>query len=211
MRTLHDTRKDWLSDAELWLAIPEGATTRQCLTHAPRHSWKLMVEFFLALNINVGSWIHNLERRDMMLLGSLTENIFGFAGTYARKQQARLAPILTGWKRWMELNTTSTEKIPQDGWLTNLRIAGSISTNTVEKAVSWNVGPHGYQRGKKEIQKIFEQGPPIICLQDVRTPKEGKNLLKENSNGCFPITGSILPRPRVTGKTVETDHTYIWF
>jgi len=85
MRTLHDIRRDWLSDEELWLAIPEGATTRHCLTHAPRHSWKLMVEFFLALNTNVSSWIHNLERRDMMLLGSLTENIFGFAGTYARK------------------------------------------------------------------------------------------------------------------------------
>ena len=69
-----------------------------------------MVEFFLALNANVGSWIHNLERRDMMLLGSLTENIFGFAGTYARKQQASLAPILTGWKRWMEFKTTNIEK-----------------------------------------------------------------------------------------------------
>ena len=92
-----------------------------------------MVEFFLALNTNVGSWIHNLERSDMMLLGSLTKNIFGFAGTYARKQQASLAPILTGWKRWMEFNTTSTDKRLQEGWLMNLRIAGSISTNTVEK------------------------------------------------------------------------------
>jgi len=64
MRTLHSIRKDWLSDEELWLTIPEGATARQCLTHVPRHSWKLMVEFFLALNTNVGSWIHNLERRD---------------------------------------------------------------------------------------------------------------------------------------------------
>jgi len=80
----------------------------------------------------------------MMLLESLTENIFGFAGTYARKQQASLAPILSGWKRWMEFNTTSTEKRLQDGWLMNLRKAGSISTNTVKKAVSWNVGPHGY-------------------------------------------------------------------
>jgi len=69
MRTLHDSRRDWLSEEELWLAIPEGETTRHCLTHAPRISWKLMVEFFLALNANVGSWIHNLERRDMMLLG----------------------------------------------------------------------------------------------------------------------------------------------
>jgi len=115
MRTLHDIRRDWLSDQELWLAIPEGETLRHCLTHAPRCSWKLMVEFFLALNTNVGSWIHNLERRDMMLLGSLTENIFGFTGSYARKQQASLAPILTGWKRWTEFNNTSTEKTPKDG------------------------------------------------------------------------------------------------
>ena len=56
----------------MWLAIPEGATARQCITHVPRQSWKLMVEFFLALNANVGAWIHNLERRDMMLLGSLS-------------------------------------------------------------------------------------------------------------------------------------------
>jgi len=175
-RTLHDIRRDWLSDEELWLAIPEGETLKYCLTHAPRHSWKLMVEFFLALNTYEGSWIHNLERRDMMLLGSLTENIFGFTGTYAKKQQASHDPILTGWKRWTEYNTTSNEKTPKDGWLVNLRIAGSVSTSTVEKAVSWNVGPHGYQRGK-----------------------------------CFPITGSISPRPRVPRKTEETDHMYIRF
>ena len=68
----------------------------------------------------------------------------------------------------------------------NLRIAGSISTNTVEKAVSWNVGPHGYQRGKKEIHKIFEQGPPIICLQDVRIPKRRKNSVKRELQRVFP-------------------------
>ena len=48
MRSLHEIRRDWLSDEELWLAIPEGETQRHCLTHVPRHSWKLMVEFFLA-------------------------------------------------------------------------------------------------------------------------------------------------------------------
>jgi len=144
-----------------------------------------MVEFFLTLNTNVGSWIHNLERRDTMLLGSLTENIFGFA-TYSRKQQTRLTPVLTGWKRWMEFNTTNTEEKPQDGWITNLRIAGSISTNTVEKSVSWNVGPHGYQRGKKEIHKIFEQDPPIIFLQDVRIPKRRKYSVKRELQRVFP-------------------------
>jgi len=88
-------------------------------------------------------------------------------------------------KRSTEFNTTNTEKIPKDGWLINLMIAGSFSTNTVEKAVSWNVGPDGYQRGKKEIHKIFEQGPPIICLQDVRIPRKRKNSVKRELQGVF--------------------------
>jgi len=32
LRTLHDIRRDWLSDEELWLAIPQGETTGLCLT-----------------------------------------------------------------------------------------------------------------------------------------------------------------------------------
>jgi len=60
MQSLHDTKRDWLSNEELGLAIPEGGKQRQCLTHAPRHSWKLMVEFFVGLNTNIGSWIQNL-------------------------------------------------------------------------------------------------------------------------------------------------------
>jgi len=176
MRSLHGIRRDWLSDEELWLAIPEGETKRHCLTHAPRHSWKLMIEFFLDLNTNIGSWIHNLERRDTMLIGSLVENMFGFTGAYTRKQQASLAPILTGWKRWTEFNAMSNDKIPRNDWLVNLRVSGSISTNKAEKAVSWNVGPHGYKSSKMEVHNIFEQGPPIICLQDVRIPKRRKTL-----------------------------------
>ena len=94
------------------------------------------------------------------------------------KQQASLTPILVGWKRWMELNTANTEEKQRESWLVNLRTTGSISTNSVEKAVSWNVGPHGYQRGKSEIYKIFEQGPPIIYIQDARIPKKRKNSVK---------------------------------
>jgi len=133
MRSLHEIRRDWLSDEELWLAIPEGETQRHCLTHVPRHSWKLMLEFFLALNINIGSWIQNLERRDMMLLGSLAENIFGFTGAYANKKTSQLGPDPTGWKRWMKFKSMSDNKMR---WLLKLRISGWISTNKVGKAVS---------------------------------------------------------------------------
>ena len=99
MQILWDTKREWLSDEELWPAIPERGTEMQCLTQSPRKSWKLMVEFFMALNSNMGSRIRNLERRDMMLLASLPENLFGFAGTHAKKQKASLALLQTGWKR----------------------------------------------------------------------------------------------------------------
>ena len=48
------------------------------------------------------------------------------------------------------------------------------------------MGPHGYQRGKKEIHKTFEQGPPIICLQDVWIPKRRKNSVKAELQRMFP-------------------------
>ena len=185
MRSIHEIRRDWLSDEELWLAIPEGETHRHCLTNVPWHSWKLIVEFFLALNTNIGAWVQNLERRDMMLLGALAENIFGFTGSYARKKQACLAPILTGWKRWMQFNNMSDDKRPRTGWLLNIRMSGSISMNKDEKVVSWNVGPHGYKGSKEEINKIFEQGPPAICLQDVRIPKRRENSVKRELQRVF--------------------------
>jgi len=127
-----------------------------------------MVELFLSLNMNIGSWIQNLERRDMMLLGSLAENTFGFAGAYARKKQASLAPILTGCKRWLEFNTMTDDKIPRTGWILNLRMAGVHFNKQSGKS---SIRPHGYKGSKEETHKIFEQGPPIICLQDVRIPK----------------------------------------
>jgi len=160
------------------------------MSHPCPKTLVLIVDFFLALNTKIGSWIQNLERRDMMLLGSLAENVFGFTGTYARKQQANLAPILTGWNRWVEFNSTMDDKMPRAGWILNFRMSGSVSTNKVETAVSWNVGPHGYKGSKEEVHKIFEQGPPIMCLQDVRIPKRKKILLRGKSNGYSPTTRS---------------------
>jgi len=61
------------------------------------------------------------------------------------------------------------------------------------------VGPHGYKGGKEEIHKIFEQGPPVICLQDVRIPKRRKHSVKRELQRVFPhyliyITTAQSPR-----------------
>jgi len=165
---------------KLWLAIPEGGTARQCVTYAPRKSWKPMVEFFMVLSSNLKSWIRNLERRDMMLLTSLGESLFGFTGTYAREKQANLAPILTGWKRWVKIHPNKERRtVHRKDWLQNLQILGSVEINTDTKAVAWNIGPHGYKGSKKAVHQIFEQGPPVMCLQDVRKPNRGKKHIKK--------------------------------
>jgi len=99
-----------------------------------------------------------------------------------------LALILTGRKRWIEFNAMSDDKRPRTGWFLNLRISGSISTNKMEKVVSWNVGPHVYKGGKEEIHQIFEQGPFIICLQDVRIPKKKEKFCqKRTPTGVSPL------------------------
>jgi len=85
----------------------------------------------------------------------------------------------------MDFNTTSDDQMPRTGWLLNLKTSGSISINKEEKAVSWNVGPHGYKGSKEEIHKMLEQGPPVICLQDVRIPKRRKNYVKSDDDDCF--------------------------
>jgi len=122
-----------------------------------------------------------------MLLGSLMENIFGFTGTYARKQQASLAPSFTGWKRWTEFNIVGTENMTKDSWLVNLRIAGSVSTHTVRKAVSWNVGPHGYRKGKKEIHKKIRARAPHNLPSGCTNPQKTEKLCQKG-----PPTGVSL-------------------
>jgi len=109
----------------------------------------------------------------------------------------------------MKFNTMSDDKMPRTGWLLNLRISGSISMNKKEKAVSWNVGPHGYKGSKEEIHKIFEQGPsgPIICLQEVRIPKRSKKICQKRTlTGVSPLldlhNNSSEPKKRLQRPTI---------
>jgi len=72
------------------------------------------------------------------------------------------------------------------GWLLNLRISGSICMDREAKAVSWNVGPVEYKGRKKEMLQLFEQEPPMICLQDVKIPKRRKNSIKRELQRVLP-------------------------
>jgi len=146
--------------------LDEGSA-RQCLIHAPRKAWKMKVEFFMAFNSILGTWIRNLERRDTMLLASMSENLFGFSGSYAKKKQHRLAPIRTVWKRWVELHSSkdvNTQVPTRNEWMQNLQISGNIETNTDAQAVFWNIRPHGYKGSTEVVHQIFEKGPLVIYL-----------------------------------------------
>ena len=69
-----------------------------------------------------------------------------------------LAPILTGWKRWVEFNTMIDDKMPRTGWILNLRMSGLISTNKVEKAVSCN--PTGTKAARRRYTRYLNKDPP---------------------------------------------------
>jgi len=98
---------------------------------------------------------------------------------------------------------------PRIGWTSNLQILGSIETNTIEKAVSWNIGSHGYKGSKEAVYQIFELGPPIICLQDVQIPKRRKNSVKRELQRIFPhywIYVTTAQSPRTNSK----DRPYVF-
>ena len=64
------------------------------------------------------------------------------------------------------------------------------------------MGPHGYKSSKEEIQRIFEQGPPIIYIQDVRIPKRRENSVKRESLAfsaiLYPVPPSIIAQKLAT-------------
>jgi len=175
MRSLHNTRRDWLSDEELWLAIPEGDTQRQCFTHAhscPRHSWKLMVEFFLALNTNIGSWIQNMER----LLGSMADRMFGFTGSYARQKQASLAPILTGWKRWVEFYSTIDNKMPRTDLILNLGFRAPYQLTKWRKQCRGTWDPTDTRGVRMKYTKYLNKDPSLFASRMYEFQRVGKTL-----------------------------------
>ena len=59
-----------------------------------------------------------------------------------------------------EFNTTSTAKIPKDGWLVNLRISGSISTNEVEKQYHGTWDPMDTEGARRKYTRYLNKGPP---------------------------------------------------
>ena len=54
----------------------------------------------------------------------------------------------------------SDDKMPRTGRFLILRISGSISTNKVEKAVSWNEGPQGTKAARRKYTRYLNQDPP---------------------------------------------------
>ena len=71
------------------------------------------------------------------------------------------------------------------------------------------MGLHGYQKGTKEIHQIFEQGPPIIYLQDVRIPKRWKNAVKREIQRVFPHCWIYITTAQSTRKDCR-DRTYVY-
>jgi len=69
---------------------------------------------------------------------------------------------------WVKIHSNKDTMTPRIGWTSNLQILGSIETNTIEKAVSWNIGSHGY-KGSSGIPMMRWAGKPVRWF--IETPR----------------------------------------
>jgi len=108
--------------------------------------------------------------------------LMGCDGTAANLRQVRNETLLLNNEAWRALD-------PQDRseWYMHLSAVGHQIRNLADPRISsWNVGPHGFRGGREEIFALFEQGDPIICLQDLQIPKRKVQATKNELHALFP-------------------------
>jgi len=60
-------------------------------------------------------------------------------------------------------------------------------------------GPHGFGGGRDEIFALFEKGDPIICLQDLRIPKNKVDAVKSELHALFPHCWIYISTATING------------
>ena len=74
-------------------------------------------------------------------------------------------------------------------WLHMLYMAGSgAPMQHPENVLSWNMGPHGFNKAGPLIDHLFAENRPVICLQDLRIPSSQTSIIqvKASIENKFP-------------------------
>ena len=188
----------WLDKNEAWQCALQQP--RPCRAHA-RLWWLTLGDFFRALNDNFEAWIAKLNRQRQALLAWQGEELLGQLGTVGveNARRGRLAPGAR--TRWGQ-----TPQNERDIWIGLLRSVGAFRVPPPRAtAVSWNVGPVGYNGSRDDIDALFLEGLPIICLQDLRLSNKAAAHLKADLQSRFPMykvftSTTVNDRTDITGR-----------
>jgi len=185
---------------EEYEAIPDIATLWEDPSSTyPRRSWPIIRAFYNALNTNISVWIHKLRKRRLSTLAAHGTSLMGCDGSYAKLREVRNEKLL---RNREALN--AVDKVDKSEWYTHLATVGHLTKTISDPRISsWNVGPHGFRGGRKEIFALFEIGDPTICLQDLRIPENKVDAVKSELHALFPHYGSTFPQRYPMGQRTK--------
>ena len=175
--------RDWLMAEDEYEAISGiDKEWEDPSTTNPRRAWTAYWDFFTALNTNVPVWINKLRRKGLSTLAAHGEALMGSEGRVMKGRAARCEKLLANKEAWNAL-----EMSDKFLWFLHLGSVGAQVQTLLEPRISsWNVGPHGFDNSRDEIMGLFEQGDPIICLQDLRISKKQVKEVKFEIQKLFP-------------------------
>ena len=192
--------REWLLEEESFSAMLSIKTKwEDTSTTFPRRDWSAIRDFYEALRGNIPLWIRKIERRGLSVLAAHAERLLGAEGSLAITRQNSNLKLLTNKEAWKALSRTT-----QQNWL--LHLSGTESqtfTHMDPRMSSWNVGPHGYKQGRTEILALFEQGDPIICLQDLKIPTRLVPNIKQDLHNLFSHYWVFISTSRNATKPTE--------
>ena len=175
----------------------------------------LIHSFFVALNSgSLRTWCLQAQGRHQDLVSWLGDRLFG-PGNPITEQGSALgkAPPSASrlWRMYARLDSSlatvtsealSTAGLPglssldsspafgmsplQAEWLTLLDTTGACSRGQESQNVLlWNLGPHGFEASRLQVEALFLENRSVICLQDLRLPKRKCQEVKEELERRF--------------------------
>jgi hypothetical protein len=86
----------------------------------------------------------------------------------AKLRQVRNEKLLLNREAWNAVNMHDKSE-----WYIHQSAIGHLTQTIADLRISsWNIGPHGFRGGGEQIFALFEKGDPIVCLKDLRIPRE---------------------------------------
>ena len=175
----------------------------------------LIRSFFVAMNSSdMRNWCQQTLGRFQDLVSFTGDRLFGPTNPISEQRGARgRAPPTSSrlWQMYARIDkplTDVTSEAPtaagipglcsldpspaphlsrlQSDWLSLLCTTGAFSRpQDGYNVLLWNLGPHGFEASRIQVEALFAENRSVICLQDLRIPKRKCQEIKEDLERRF--------------------------